>query len=117
MTWPDKVSVYHRLTRDPTITLSDSLFEQEVMILSERHQRPAARGMEENVLFDYRIQQKTAEPPVFFLRQFQRTWEMQEETKRRWSREVSSIEDAIRKLEKDSWDRPDAVEDIGSAQR
>jgi hypothetical protein len=115
MTWPDKISVYHRLTRDPSVTLSNSLFEQEVLILSERRQRPAARCIEENALFDYRIQRKAVEPPEFFLRQFQKTWGLQEEAKRKWSQEISSLEDAVTKLEKASWDRPDAVEDIGSA--
>ncbi|KAL1964328.1 hypothetical protein VTN77DRAFT_7013 [Rasamsonia byssochlamydoides] len=115
MTWPDKITVYHKLTRDPSVALSQSAFEQEVLILSEARQRPAARCLEENVIYDYRLQRKAATPPPFILDQFRKTWELQEESKRFWRRRIAEIENSVRTLELESWDREDAVEDMGSA--
>lgn len=115
MKWPDKITVYHKLTRDPSEALSQSAFEQEVLILSESRQRPAARCVEENVIYDYRLQRKAATPPPFILDQFQKTWELQEESKKAWRRRIAEIEDRVRTLELESWDREDAVEDMGSA--
>lgn len=115
MKWPDKITVYHRLTRDPSDSLSQSAFEQEVLILSESRQRPAARCVEENVIYDYRLQRKAPTPPPFILDQFKKTWELQEESKKAWRQRIAEIEDRVRTLELESWDREDAVEDMGSA--
>ncbi|OKL60210.1 hypothetical protein UA08_04828 [Talaromyces atroroseus] len=117
MTWPDKITVYHRLTQDPSETLAKSFFQQEVLILSESKQRPAARVLEQNFLFDYRKLSKTGTAPEFISDQFRRTWQMQEESKTEWQQQVADVENAVRRLELDSWDNPDAVEDMGSAGR
>lgn len=117
MTWPDKITVYHRLTQDPSATLPKSFFQQEVLILSESKQRPAARVLEQNFLYDYKRLGKTDTAPEFILEQFRRTWELQEESKKQWQQRVADIENAVRKLELESWDNPDAVEDMGSAGR
>lgn len=116
MTWPDQITIYHRFTQDPSVTLStQSYFEQEALILSEGKQRPAARALEQNVLYDYRSLRKSATPPAFILDQFQKTWELQEESRRQWRARIAAIEDEVRRLELESWDRADAVEDMGSA--
>lgn len=117
MTWPDKITIYHKLTRDPSSALSQSAFEQEVLILSEARQRPAARCLEENVIYDYQQQRKTLTPPAFILDQFKKTWELQEDAKQFWRQRIAEIEDSVRTLEVESWDREDAVEDMGSAGR
>lgn len=117
MTWPDQVTVYLRLTQNPAETLKRSMFEQEVLILSEAKQRPAARCLEQTVLYDYRQQRRCTEPPAFLAEQFQKTWEFQEAAKREWRQRIAEIDAAVRRLELDSWDRPDAVEDLGSARR
>lgn len=44
MAWPDRISVYHKLRFLPTSS-TDS-FILDVVIMSERHQRPAARCVE-----------------------------------------------------------------------
>jgi hypothetical protein len=116
MTWPDQITIYHRFTQDPSVTLSKkAFFEQEVLILSEGKQRPAARALEQNVLYDYRSLRKSATPPAFMLDQFQKTWASQEESRREWRERIAAIEDEVRGLELESWDREDAVEDLGSA--
>lgn len=53
MAWPDRISVYHKLRAAPTAS-TDS-FILDVLILSERHQRPAARCVEDIVVYDYRV--------------------------------------------------------------
>lgn len=44
MAWPDRISVYHKLRSLPTS--STNSFILDVIIISERHQRPAARCVE-----------------------------------------------------------------------
>ncbi|GAD97835.1 hypothetical protein NFIA_103540 [Paecilomyces variotii No. 5] len=115
MTWPDKITVYQKLVRDPSSLPADhSAFELQVMILSEAKQRPAARVHEDNVTYDYRANRKTSLPP-FMMEQFKQMWALQEEAKRTWQQRILDIEGRVRALELDSWDRADAVEDTGSA--
>lgn len=117
MTWPDKITVYHRLTQDPSATLAKSFFQQEVLILSEAKQRPAARCLEQNALYDYKLLRKAPSPPGFLLEQFKKTWELQEQSKREWQQRIADIESRVRSLEVESWDREDAVEMLGSASK
>ena len=111
MTWPDKISAYHKLRSAPT-NLTDS-FTLDVLILSERHQRPAARCVEDIVVYDYR---QGAKAPLrdFMLKKFRETFELQEEAKKRNEGMVSQLLERVEKLEKDSWDREDVVEEMGS---
>ncbi|GAB7337396.1 hypothetical protein MBLNU457_g2741t1 [Dothideomycetes sp. NU457] len=80
MTFPDKVTVYHKLGGRPTKD-TDS-FVLDVLILSEVHQRPAARCVEDIVVYDYRKGKKTPLAP-FMADAFKETWRLQEEAKRR----------------------------------
>lgn len=114
MKYPDKISVYHRLVQDPSAQADQSAFELQVVILSETHQRPAARCHEDIVTYDYRQAKKTPLPP-FMMEQFQKAWALQEEAKSTWQQRVLEIESRVRTLEVESWDREDAVEDTGSA--
>lgn len=84
------------------------------VILSELHQRVAAKVKEDSVLYDYRIGKKTPLLP-FMLEVLQDTWRLQEEAKRVNSERIVTLLDRVRQLEKESWDRPDAVEDMGAA--
>ncbi|KAL8783019.1 MAG: hypothetical protein Q9213_004916 [Squamulea squamosa] len=110
MSWPDRVSVYHKLRSAPN-TATDS-FMLDVLILSERHQRAAARCIEDIVVYDYRQGQKTS-LPSFMLEQFSKTWEAQEEAKRANGSKALELMERVRRLEKESWDREGAVEDRG----
>ncbi|RMY63030.1 hypothetical protein D0865_00102 [Hortaea werneckii] len=114
MKWPDNISVYHKLRAEPTAG-TDS-FILDVLIVSELHQRPAARCIEDIVVYDYTVGKKTALRP-FMLDVFKDTWQLQEEAKRKNSARVYGLLDRVRQLEQESWDRKDAVEDMGAGKR
>ncbi|KAI9755387.1 MAG: hypothetical protein M4579_004316 [Chaenotheca gracillima] len=112
MTWPDRVTVYHKLRSAPSA--SSDAFHLDVTVLSELHQRCAARCVEDIVVYDYRQGRKTALQP-FMQDVFQDTFRQQEEARIFWSKQVRMLIDRVEKLEKASWDREGAVEDLGSA--
>ncbi|CUS12218.1 unnamed protein product [Tuber aestivum] len=74
--WPDKVTVYHKLSE-----VGDSSFTLGVIILSEKHQRPAARCMEDIVVYNYKPKDKSppgrAPLPEFVRTQFKSTLQLQ----------------------------------------
>lgn len=111
MKWPDHISIYHKLRAEPTP--GTDAFVLDVLIMSELHQRPAARCVEDIVIYDYRRGKKTALQP-FMVDVFRETWRLQEEAKRVNSQRVIQLLERVRDLEKDSWDKPDAVEEFGS---
>lgn len=112
MAWPDRISVYHKLRAAPTAT-TDS-FILDVLILSERYQRPAARCVEDIVVYDYR---RGVKSPLrnFMMEKLGETFELQEQSRIRNERRVRDLLQRVQRLEKQVWDRPDAVEDMGSA--
>ena len=112
MRYPDHISIYHKLGTEPTE--GTDTFIMDVMIVSELHQRPAARCIEDCVLYDYRAAKKVALRP-FMLDVLQHTWKLQEEAKRVNSERVYGLLDRVRQLEQNSWDREGAVEDMGTA--
>lgn len=112
MEWPDRVSVYHKLRSAPTES-TDS-FILEVLILSEKHQRPAARCVEDIVVYDYR-QGKKSPLRDFMVEKFRETFKLQEEAKHRNEARVRVLFERMQRLERASWDRKDAVEDTGSS--
>ncbi|THC99072.1 hypothetical protein EYZ11_001468 [Aspergillus tanneri] len=115
--YPDKVTVYHKLVHDPESPHSSQhAFHLQVMILSESRQRPAARCHEDLVIYDYKLGKKSVMPP-FLMEQFKTTWKLQEQAKNLWQARILEIEDRVRTLEAESWDREGAVEDTGSAKR
>jgi acyl-CoA thioesterase FadM len=112
MTYPDHITVLHKLATPPSF--STDHFILDVVIFSEKHQRPAARLVEDIVVYDY-IKGKKAPLKPFMVEGFQQIWREQEAVKLEVGRKVISIEERIRDLEQASWDRADAVEDLGSA--
>ncbi|PWW75379.1 hypothetical protein C7212DRAFT_297283 [Tuber magnatum] len=78
--WPDKVTVYHKLSE-----VGDSSFTLGAIILSERHQRPAARCMEDIVVYNYQPKGKSppgrAPLPEFARTQFKSTLQLQKEVR------------------------------------
>ncbi|RYP52863.1 hypothetical protein DL769_010600 [Monosporascus sp. CRB-8-3] len=106
-----KISVYHKLRALPEA--SDTSLILDCVILSHRHRRAAATTEEDVVIYDYKEAKKTTMPP-FVLDVFRDTWRLQEEEVRRAR---SRVWDSIREvegLEKETWNREDAVEDLGS---
>lgn len=110
MTWPDHISVYHKFRS--ALSPSTNSFLLDVLILSERHQRPAARCVEDIVLYDYRQGAKTPLKP-FMLDKFQEIWAAQGEAKARNEARIGALLQSVRRLEKITWDREGAVEDTG----
>ncbi|KAJ4365760.1 hypothetical protein N0V83_008380 [Neocucurbitaria cava] len=88
-------------------------FILDVLILSEVHRRPAARCVEDIVVYDYQKAQKSPLMP-FMVEKFRETFELQEQAKNECSDRVRILHDRVRQLEKSSWDRQDAQEDLGS---
>ena len=112
MTWPDHISVYHKLRSLPSSS-TDS-FILDVVILSELHQRAAARCVEDIVVYDYRQGKKTPLRP-FMVDKFRETYELQVRAKEENGARVKGLLERVRNLEESSWDRPDAKEDLGSS--
>jgi len=111
MTWPDHISVFHKLHSLPSET--DTSFILDVVILSELNQRAAARCVEDVVVYDYKKAQKTAIRP-FMMDALRKTWEEQEEAKIRNGRKIEEVERIVKELEEGTWDREGAVEEFGS---
>ncbi|CAI6339005.1 unnamed protein product [Periconia digitata] len=112
MVYPDRVTVLHKLRNKPEAE-SDH-FMLDVLILSERHRRIAARCEEDIVVYDYKLGRKSPMQP-FVIDKLQQTFDLQEQAKAVNGERVSRLLKQVQKLEKDSWDRPDAKEDFGSA--
>src|SRR5699024_296216 len=57
MTWPDKITVYYKLTHAPPTDPNSarSTWDLSALILSEARQRPAARCHEDLTTYDYRL--------------------------------------------------------------
>lgn len=102
----------HKLRNKPTNDTDH--FILDVLILSEVHRRPAARCVEDIVVYDYKKAQKS---PLtgFMVDKFREIFELQEQEKVKCSERVKVLLDRVQHLEKGSWDRPDAKEDFGSA--
>lgn len=109
--WPGRVTVLHKLRSMPQLEADHILLD--VMILSERHRRPAARCVEDIVVYDYRTARKSPLAP-FMVARFQEAFKLQEQAKEINSRRVRALLGRVRQLEQSSWDRPDAAEDMGS---
>lgn len=112
MKYPDRVTVLHKLRSEPQ--LDTDHFILDVLILSELHRRPAARCVEDIVVYDYKMAKKAPLYP-FMVEKFKETWALQEQAKKTYGSRVTDLIRRTRELEKGSWDRPDAVEDLGSA--
>ncbi|KAF4632278.1 hypothetical protein G7Y89_g5841 [Cudoniella acicularis] len=110
MTWPDHISVFHKLRSLPSPT--ESHFILDVLILSELHQRPAARCVEDIVMYDYRKGQKTAIRP-FMMEAFEKTWREQTKQKNACESRIKAIDSDLRDLENITWNKEGAVEDMG----
>ncbi|KAI0454549.1 thioesterase-like superfamily-domain-containing protein [Xylaria acuta] len=112
MTAPDTISVYHRLRTCPEATHTSLVLD--CVILSHRHRRVAARTFEDVAIYDYRDAKKTV-LPGFMLDVLRDTWRQQEE-RTDWARgRIWDLLRDVERLEKETWDRKDAVEDLGAA--
>ncbi|KAI0139505.1 thioesterase-like superfamily-domain-containing protein [Hypoxylon sp. NC0597] len=112
MTYPDTISAYHKLRSLPSAT--DTSLILDCIILSHNHKRVAARTEEDIVIYDYKAARKTVVPP-FALDTFRDIWRLQEEEIQRARARIWSLVGQVEVLEKETWDKPDAIEDMGAA--
>ncbi|CAG8980877.1 hypothetical protein HYALB_00013182 [Hymenoscyphus albidus] len=110
LTFSDKVIVYSRLRSLPKPT--DTSFVLETSIISNRHQRVAARCEEEIVVYDYTKKRQTPFPPQM-TEALENFWLEQEKCQRTVRGVLFALELRLMILEKLTWDRDGAVEDFG----
>jgi hypothetical protein len=106
--------VLHKLRSKPQPDADH--FILDVLILSEVHRRAAARCVEDIVVYDYKKAKKSPLAP-FMIDKFRETFDLQEQAKEKYGARVRTLLDRVRQLEKGSWDRPDAIEDVGNGSR
>lgn len=109
MKFPDHVTVLHKLSHMPKP--DDTAFSLEVMILSELHQRPSARCIEDIVMYDYTKGQKER-IPSWMMDACARVWEEQEAERKRAEELRNKIAGLVDALELGTW-RGGAEEDMG----
>lgn len=114
MVYPDKISVYHKLRSRPEGDPAPTSFFLDCIVLSHRHRRISARLEEDIVIYDYKAAGK-ARMPGFMLDRFKETWELQEQQTVRARTRIWELIASVERLEKETWARPGAVEDLGSA--
>jgi acyl-CoA thioesterase FadM len=110
--YPDRVTVIHRLLQEPKRGM-DAL-HLEAVVLSETHQRVAAKITEDIAVYDYRVGKK-APLPDFMVEVLLEEWKAQQHVMRKAKSEIKVLQGKVRKVEQETWDREDAVEDMGSA--
>lgn len=86
----------------------------DVLILSERHHRVAARCVEDLLIYDYPQGKKTT-LKSFMVKAFQKTWMAQEEQKVKIEIRVRELLLRLERVEKESKDWEGVKEDLGSA--
>lgn len=114
MTYPDKISVFHKLRTLPEGNPAPSAFMLDCIVVSHQHRRIAARLEEDIVVYDYKAARK-ASMPDFMMKLFVETYRMQEAETLLARTRIWDLINAVEALEKETWDREDAVEDVGSA--
>lgn len=106
------MSVFHKLAAP--VKEGDSSFTLEVLMLSERHQRIAARCLEDIVLYDYPAASKIPlSRRPFVLKAFEDLFEAQLRESEGCLRRRHALSQVVRQIEIGSWDREDAKEDLG----
>jgi hypothetical protein len=113
MVYPDKISVYHKLRTKPQGDPAPSAFMLDCIVLSHHHRRVAAKLEEDIVIYDYKSASKTSMPD-FMAELFAETYRLQEEEKDRARRRIWDLISSVEDLERQTWNREDAVEDLGS---
>jgi hypothetical protein len=116
MVYPDTISVYHKLRNRPSGSPAPTSVFLDCMILSHHQRRIAARMEEDIAIYDYRKGGKT-EMPGFMQAMFEKTSDLQEQETGRARTRIWELIGEVEKLEKETWDREDAVEDMGTSSK
>ncbi|KAL1898277.1 hypothetical protein Sste5346_003685 [Sporothrix stenoceras] len=113
MTYPDAISVYHRLRVSPDANPKSTSLLLDCVVLSHSHKRIAARLYEDVSFYDYRIASKT-QMPEFIHKVLADIWRQQQQEMVLTRTRIWGLVAAVEQLEKQTWDREDAVEDLGA---
>lgn len=111
LNYPDRISVLHRLDRHPTATDS---FTLEAVVLSEVHQRIAAKITEDIVVYNYRLGKKTPLQP-FMLEAMRTLYNEQSLGVAYTDRKIDQVLRKLRTVEINTWDKEGASEDMGGS--
>jgi len=98
----------------PTTDPAPTSFTLDCVVLSHKHRRVAARLEEDIVIYDYRAGTKT-ELPRFAAEVFRETFRLQEANAARARERIWGLVAEVERLEKETWNCEDAVEDLGGA--
>ena len=105
--------MYHRLRVSPESDPPPTSLLLDGIVLSHKHRRVAARIREEVVIYDYRAAKKT-ETPGFMRGALGETWRLQEQEIVRARTRIWELIGIVERLERKTWDREDAMEDLGA---
>lgn len=97
MSFPDNITIMHRLIVKPDYT-SDRI-HLEAVVYSGQHQRAAARFVEDIAVYDYRAGKKTPLLP-FMVDELQRLYELQETGREEAEKQILSLETFLDGLKK-----------------
>jgi Thioesterase-like superfamily len=87
--YPDTTTTLHKLVSKPD--QNSTGIDMEVIIISEREQRVAARCFEDIVVYDYQAGQKTA-LPAFIIEELGSAYDAQEQAKVNVAAEIRELE-------------------------
>ena len=104
--------MFHKLRARPASSPAPTSLVLDCVILSHRHRRASARTVEDIAIYDYMAGRKTG-MPRFMHDVLSATWELQQDEVERARTRIWNLIAAVEALEKETWNKPDAVEDLG----
>ncbi|KAL6887385.1 Thioesterase/thiol ester dehydrase-isomerase [Trichoderma longibrachiatum] len=96
MTFPDRVTVLHKLVTKPDY--SSDRFYLEAVMYSEQHRRPAAKCFEDIVVYDYRAAKKAPLKP-YMVDVMRATFDLQEQRKQEAEKKVAELHAFAKEVE------------------
>jgi hypothetical protein len=115
LTHPSRITLHHRLTLPPAaFSTSTTSITLACAVLSTTHHRPAARVTEEVLPYDYRAGQVATLPP-WMVAVFRQAAAEEEAERACWAARRAELEGWVEELERGSWNRAGAVEDMGGS--
>ena len=96
MTFPDRVTVLHKLVTKPDY--SSDRFYLEAVMYSEQHRRVAAKCFEDIVVYDYKAAKKAPLKP-FMVDVMRATFELQEQRRQEAEKKVAELHAFVEEVE------------------
>ncbi|KAM0454167.1 hypothetical protein ACHAPV_008635 [Trichoderma viride] len=96
MTFPDRITVLHKLVTKPDY--SSDRFYLDVVVYSEQQRRPAAKCFEDIVVYDYKAAKKAPLKP-FMVDELRATFDLQEQRKQDTEKKIAEIHEFVEQVE------------------